>query len=63
MAKRSVVLWTMAAALLLWISTMAVMNARCERDGMAFSVLGILNGSACVPPGLPIILQRDLQRG
>ncbi len=63
MARRSRVLWTVSAVLLIWIGAMAIMNARCEREGMSFSVLGSLSGSACVPAGPPIILQRDLQRG
>jgi hypothetical protein len=59
MSSRNIVLWTLAAMLLIWLAAVAWNARACGVGGGQFSILGW----RCVMPKPSVILRRELERG
>ena len=58
MRARNLVLWLLAAVMLMWIGAVTVQNMRCQSNGGQFAILGW----RCVMARPAVILRRDLER-
>lgn len=58
MTRRNALLWSAAAALLVWLGVVSWQTRRCQQAGGSFAIVGW----RCIMPKPSIILRRDLER-